>query len=68
VKKGTHVKKGTLLTDGSADLHDLLDIAGFETAQEYIIAEIAKVYELNSSPVSRKHLKLLCVKCFLVAK
>jgi DNA-directed RNA polymerase subunit beta' len=64
VKKGTHVKKGTLLTDGSADLHDLLDIAGFEVAQEYIIAEISKVYELNSSPVSRKHLEIIVRQMF----
>jgi DNA-directed RNA polymerase subunit beta' len=64
VKKGSQVKKGSLLTDGSADLQELLEIAGVEVTQEYIIAEISKVYELNSSPVSRKHLEIIVRQMF----
>jgi hypothetical protein len=33
VKKGMRVKKGDLLTDGSADPHELFEIAGFDAVQ-----------------------------------
>lgn len=64
VKKGSRVKKGDLLTDGSADPHELYEVAGFDRVQEYIIAEISKVYELNSSPISRKHLEIIVRQMF----
>jgi DNA-directed RNA polymerase subunit beta' len=64
VKKGMHVRKGDLLTDGSADVHEMYDVAGFDRVQEYLIAEISRVYELNSSPVSRKHLEIIVRQMF----
>lgn len=64
VKKGMKVKKGDLLTDGAADPHELYDIAGFDRVQEYMIAEISRVYELNSSPISRKHLEIIVRQMF----
>ncbi len=64
VKKGSHIKKGDLITDGSADPHELYKIAGFDRVQEYLIAEISKVYEMNSSPVSRKHLEIIVRQMF----
>ncbi|MCA9353154.1 DNA-directed RNA polymerase subunit beta', partial [Patescibacteria group bacterium] len=59
VKKGDRVAKGDLLTDGSAIIDDLFDIAGAERTQEYIVSEVAKVYELNSAPVSKKHIEII---------
>ncbi len=59
VKKGDRVTKGQLLTDGSAIISDLFDIAGMEVAQDYIVREVAKVYELNSAPVSKKHIEII---------
>lgn len=59
VRKGMQVKKGAILTDGPANPRELYEIAGADRVQEYLIAEISKVYELNSSPVSRKHLELI---------
>ena len=64
VKKGARIKKGDLLTDGAANPKELFEIAGFDRVQEYIIAEISKVYELNSSPVSRKHLEIIVRQMF----
>lgn len=64
IKKGQRVKKGDLMTDGSADPHELYKVAGFEKVQEYLIAEISKVYEMNSSPVSRKHLEIIVRQMF----
>jgi len=59
VKKGDRVEVGTLLTDGSANILDLFDIAGAEVAQNYVVTEVAKVYELNSAPVSKKHIEII---------
>ncbi len=64
VKKGMKVRKGDLLTDGSADVHEMYEVSSFDRVQEYIIAEISRVYELNSSPVSRKHLEIIVRQMF----
>ena len=59
VKKGDRVLVGDLLSDGSAVIDDLFDIAGADRAQDYIVSEVAKVYELNSAPVSKKHIEII---------
>lgn len=64
VKVGAQVKVGSLLTDGAADPQALYAIAGFDRTQEYIIAEITKVYELHSAPISRKHLEIIVRQMF----
>ena len=64
VKVGAHVKKGELLTDGAASPQELYEIGGFDRVQEYIIAEITKVYELHSAPISRKHLEIIVRQMF----
>ncbi len=64
VKAGDEVKKGQILTDGSADLDQLFEYAGREPVQEYIIAEASKIYELQGAPVSRKHLEVIVKQMF----
>jgi len=64
VKAGDEVKKGQFLTDGSADLDELFELAGREVVQEYIISETAKIYELQGAPVSRKHLEVIVKQMF----
>lgn len=59
VAKGDTVTLGQLITDGSANMTDLFDIAGKETTQNYIVSEISKVYELNSAPVNQKHIEII---------
>jgi DNA-directed RNA polymerase subunit beta' len=59
VKKNQRVEVGDLLTDGSANIVELFDIAGAEKAQAYIVREVSKVYELNSAPVSKKHIEII---------
>ena len=59
VKKGDKVKTGQLLTDGSANMTELFDLAGTDTTQSYIVSEISKVYELNSAPVNQKHIEII---------
>ncbi len=64
VKAGSAVKKGQLLTDGSADLDELFEFAGRAATQEYIIAETSKIYELQGASVSRKHLEVVVKQMF----
>lgn len=64
IKVGQHVSKGDLLTDGSADLDELFELAGRERTQEYIIAEAKKIYELQGENVSRKHLEVVVREMF----
>ncbi|MDO8552846.1 MAG: DNA-directed RNA polymerase subunit beta' [bacterium] len=64
VKKGAHVAKGDFLTDGSADLEDVFTLAGKEAAQQYIINEITRIYELQGVSTARKHLEIIVKQMF----
>jgi DNA-directed RNA polymerase subunit beta' len=64
VKVGDSVKKGDFLTDGSADLEELFLLAGKERAQEYVIHEITRIYELQGVSTARKHLEIIVKQMF----
>ncbi|MBV9159272.1 MAG: DNA-directed RNA polymerase subunit beta' [Candidatus Kaiserbacteria bacterium] len=64
VKVGDNVAKGDFLTDGSADLDELFLLAGKERAQEYIISEIMRIYELQGVSTARKHLEIIVKQMF----
>lgn len=64
VKVGSTVKKGDLLTDGSADISEVFKYGGKEVVDEYIIREINKVYELQSASISRKHIEIIIRQMF----
>ncbi|MFA6392825.1 MAG: DNA-directed RNA polymerase subunit beta' [Candidatus Paceibacterota bacterium] len=64
VKVGMHVKKGELLTDGSADINEVVKYGGKEMAEEYIVDEINKVYDLQSASISRKHIEIIIRQMF----
>jgi DNA-directed RNA polymerase subunit beta' len=64
VKVGDRVTRGQLLTDGSADIEELFKYGGKELAEEYIINEINKVYELQGASISRKHIEVIIRQMF----
>jgi DNA-directed RNA polymerase subunit beta' len=64
VKVGDHVKKGDLLTDGSADIDEVFKYGGKEKAKEYVITEVSKIYELQGETVSRKHIEIIVKQMF----
>jgi DNA-directed RNA polymerase subunit beta' len=64
VKVGAKVKAGELLTDGSADISEIFKYGSKEIAEEYIIREINKVYELQSASISRKHTEIIIRQMF----
>jgi DNA-directed RNA polymerase subunit beta' len=64
VKVGTAVKRGDILTDGSADIDELFVNAGKDKTEQYIIKEISKLYELQGENVARKHIEVIVRQMF----
>ncbi|HVY35957.1 MAG TPA: DNA-directed RNA polymerase subunit beta', partial [Candidatus Paceibacterota bacterium] len=64
VKVGQEIEKGELLTDGSANIGDVYAYGGREAAEDYIIREIGKVYELQGASIARKHLEIIVRQMF----
>jgi DNA-directed RNA polymerase subunit beta' len=64
VKAGSKIKKGDLLTDGSANINEIVKYGGKEVAEEYIVDEINKVYDLQSASISRKHIEIIIRQMF----
>jgi len=64
VKVGDKVKKGDLLTDGSADIDEVFDNCGPERAKDYVIGEVGKIYELQGETVARKHIEIIVKQMF----
>ena len=64
VKVGDKVKKGDIITDGSADIDDVFKYAGKEKAMNYVISEVNKLYELQGETVSRKHIEIIVRQMF----
>jgi DNA-directed RNA polymerase subunit beta' len=59
VSKGDTVRAGQIMTDGSALLPELFKFGGQEVAQEYIISEVGRIYELQGVTIARKHIELI---------
>ena len=68
VKKGDEIRKGDILTDGSADIRDMYKYAGRERTESYIISEISKIYELQGATISRKHIEVVIRQMFSRSK
>jgi DNA-directed RNA polymerase subunit beta' len=64
VKVGAEVKKGDFLTDGSADISEVLKLADRERAEEYIISEVLKIYELQGASITPKHVEVIVRQMF----
>src|SRR3990167_374081 len=64
VKVGDAVSKGQLLSDGSADIAEVFQYAGKDAAENYIITEVLKIYELQGASISRKHIEVIIRQMF----
>jgi len=55
-KSGARVKRGDIITDGSADIDEIFKFAGKEKAENYIIAEVNKILRASGRDgVSKTH-------------
>lgn len=59
VQPGDVVTRGQHITEGSADPHEILDILGPNTVQEYLLTEIQKVYRLQGVSINDKHIETI---------
>ena len=59
VQIGDVVHKGQHLTEGGADPHEVLEILGPSAVQDYLIAEIQKVYRLQGVTIDDKHIEVI---------
>ncbi|MBI4067904.1 DNA-directed RNA polymerase subunit beta' [Candidatus Kaiserbacteria bacterium] len=64
VKLGDSVEKGQFMTDGPANIEDVFEYGGKARAQEYIIDEVTRIYELQGASFARKHLELIVKQMF----
>ena len=64
VASGDVVVAGQQLTAGSIDLRELLDCAGKEKVQDYILAETLKVYAGVGELISDKHIEIIIRQMF----
>ncbi|MHB8651736.1 MAG: DNA-directed RNA polymerase subunit beta' [Minisyncoccota bacterium] len=68
VRVGDNVKSGDLLTDGSADIAEVFQYGGKDKAENYIINEVSKIYELQGATIARKHIEIIVRQMFMRRK
>lgn len=68
VKVGDRVGAGDLLTDGSADITEVFQYGGKDKAENYIINEVSKIYELQGATIARKHIEIIVRQMFMRRK
>jgi DNA-directed RNA polymerase subunit beta' len=59
VEEGKRVEAGDPLTEGSVNPHDVLEVKGEQAVQNYIIAEVQKVYRLQGVDINDKHIEVI---------
>ncbi len=62
VKDNDVVEAGTPLAVGSLDIKEILAIKGLRAAQEYLVAELQKVYESQGIGINDKHFEVIARK------
>ena len=59
IQDGDFIEAGETLTEGSGNPHDVLEVKGEEAVQNYIIAEVQKVYRLQGVDINDKHIEVI---------
>ncbi len=59
IKKGDTVEPGQKITEGSIQLQNLLEVAGSEKTQAYLIKEIQRLYRLQGITISDKYMEVI---------
>ncbi len=62
IEDGATVEAGEALAKGALDIKDILSIKGLRAAQEYLVAEIQKVYESQGIPINDRHFEVIARK------
>ena len=59
VKEGEWIEKGTRLTEGSVNPHDVLAVMGAQAVQDYLIQEVQRTYRLQGVDINDKHIEVI---------
>ena len=59
VEDGQYVEAGEPLTEGSINPHDLLRIKGVSAVQDYLLAQVQRVYRLQGIEIADKHIEII---------
>jgi DNA-directed RNA polymerase subunit beta' len=54
-----YVKKGTALTEGSPNPHDILAINGIHAVHDYLIKEVQRTYRMQGVDINDKHIEVI---------
>lgn len=64
VKDGDAVVAGQRLTNGSINLHELIELQGVEATQRYIMNEILRIFASQGQDIASKHLEIIVRQMF----
>ena len=59
VHEGDVIEKGSRITAGSINPHDILRIQGVEATQRYLVYEVQKVYKSQGVEINDKHIEVI---------
>ena len=59
VHEGDVITKGSRITSGSINPHDILRILGVEATQRYLVYEVQKVYKSQGVGINDKHIEVI---------
>ena len=59
VHEGDFIEKGSRITAGSINPHDILHILGVEATQRYLVYEVQKVYKSQGVGINDKHIEVI---------
>lgn len=64
VKAKDRVKRGQIISEGPANLAVLFKLAGRDATENYIMREVAAIYELQGVSITRKHIEIILRQMF----
>ncbi|MEE1353866.1 MAG: DNA-directed RNA polymerase subunit beta' [Acutalibacteraceae bacterium] len=56
---GAKIKKGAVLTEGSINPHDLLEVMGVDAVHDYLIREVQHTYRMQGVDINDKHIEVI---------
>ncbi|MBQ4253074.1 MAG: DNA-directed RNA polymerase subunit beta', partial [Erysipelotrichaceae bacterium] len=59
IKVGGYIEAGDKLTEGNVNPKELIEVAGVEAVQNYILKEVKKPYQAQGIDISDKHLEIM---------
>jgi len=59
VKKDSLIEPGSPLTEGVINPHDILRTKGIKAVQDYLMAEVIKVYKTQDIAINNKHMEII---------